>query len=820
MKLFKFSHALLPLMCSIMFLVSCQEEQTAPAPVIELSKDKVYVEAEGEELTILYSVKNEVEGQNIQISTEADWVTLNTDKVRVLGITVAKNEASEKRQATVVFSYPGAESVELSVSQSAWEDPISLEVLEVMDTKVRFSVNTLDDDFTWTGQIVDKDWFDGLGSDEAIFQKDYEYYLEEAQWADVTLQEYIAQILNKGSYSSLTFKGLDPQSDYVIYVYGMDEMGNRTSSIYSAEITTLDPYEGPLQFDITCAASGHVVSAQIIPCHEGVPFWADIMTMDDLMAAETESTEEGGKIKEYAQTLIDAQYQTWYEHGYVYDREEYAEYAAYDYEITDFVYEGYPETEYIVYAAKMDEEAYLVGDVAYEKITTGVVEPSDNVLTVTVGEATQTTLDLTITTTNDDPYMAVALEKSYVENCTTDSEIYAALVRWAGSTWNLEYYMTYGSITGRMTYLTPDADHMLFVFGYTGNTVTTEMQKFEFRTLPAGDPDDCEFTFNVTDIKTRSATVEVIPEDTSVEYYWDIFSADATEEDIIKKVESVKWDCYDPAEFRYYITYLDEKVTLTNLIPSASYKLAAIPLSYEEVNGEYELEYLGDAVFSDVFTMMEGKVADITISAGYEKYYDGDLLADANPDYYGQYRGYAYVPMKVSIEGEYERFRYSIFTYEEGLDDPEVYSDVFIVENLEKVGVDYDANFRVLWDTPYMIAAVAFDFDGNFSPIYREVINLNREGAGPVEDIIGSASSSSYSSGLSTLGMTRISEITKECHKSDASVKVFSKKEFEVKSAENDAKIQAIAAEAQREQAQMLKSSKENKKLRRFKMEK
>ena len=60
-----------------------------------------------------------------------------------------------------------------------------------------------------------------MESDEQIFQEDFSYYSLQAQDQGIPVSEYIKTILNKGSFENLRYKGLDPSSEYVVYVYGM-----------------------------------------------------------------------------------------------------------------------------------------------------------------------------------------------------------------------------------------------------------------------------------------------------------------------------------------------------------------------------------------------------------------------------------------------------------------------------------------------------------------------------------------------------------------------------------------------------------------------
>ena len=80
---------------------------------------------------------------------------------------------------------------------------------------------------------------------------------------------------------------------------------------------------------------------------------------------------------------------------------------------------------------------------------------------------------------------------------------------------------------------------------------------------------------------------------------------------------------------------------------------------------------------------------------------------------------------------------YTIFTYQEGLENPAEFSDDMLIDNLYNVGANWSpAYFRGEWDKEMMIAAVAFDKEGNPSPVYRERFVCTREGAGNAQEFV------------------------------------------------------------------------------------
>jgi hypothetical protein len=93
--------------------------------------------------------------------------------------------------------------------------------------------------------------------------------------------------------------------------------------------------------------------------------------------------------------------------------------------------------------------------------------------------------------------------------------------------------------------------------------------------------------------------------------------------------------------------------------------------------------------------------------------------------------------MSVEIDGDFSRYLYTIFTYQDGLEDPAQFSDDLLIDNLYNVGATWSpAYFRGQWDVEMMIAAVAFDHDGNPSPVYRERFICTRDGAGDAQEFV------------------------------------------------------------------------------------
>lgn len=713
-------------------------EPEVEAPVIELASDKVQLTAEGEAVQVAYNIANAVEGVNITVTEDADWLEVNAAKPRILEFTATTNDTDAVRQAEVTVSYEGAESKVITVSQEMWVAPIAITVQETDATTATFSVAVADADLTWVAQCVGKEWWEEYETEEEVFTEDMAYFQWMAGDQGMTLQEYLGSILLKGSKEGLRFTGLDPLSDYVIYVYGMTSEGEPTTSIYSAAISTLEPYDGPITFDIQVTEENHIMDITVTPSHDGVAYYWNIMD-------EATFNEWGAEIPKSFQDYIDFDVDDYLYWGDIYDASEYFDWFSTT-GTSNSQFESIAGTRYIIYASKWGTDCKLSGETEYVWFESAPVEPSDNQITLNVSNPTQSSFDVTTTTTNDDPYVILAEPAEWCGwNAMTDQEIYDYVMAYYG-TWFITDYICQGNLTDARFYnLDPGTEYTVIAFGYEAGTMTTSVQKASITTLESGDPSECTFGFEILETTATSVYAKVTPSDNGHDYYWFAYDVNATADDVKADVALTidEWYYGDYDEFAYWeLSKGESEGEILYLNPETEYKLAAVIMGD---NGEF----LSDVHFSEPFSTAAMQLADIDITATFDKYYDCDELAAVDPAY-GKYPGMALLPMTLSVEGEYGELYCAIYQYEEGLDNPEVYADSDFYASLSEYYVwDLTNTYVLPWDTELMVAAMAMDYDGNYSPVYRQVFSLSKEGASPAEDLTGTRSAGTKASASS-----------------------------------------------------------------------
>ena len=710
------------MIATLVGLSSCEHDgEEAKVSGIVLYNKEIEVGVEAETLRFNYDIKNRIEGETLQIECAAEWLTIDKIGGSVVEFSVTQNNGKE-RVATLKLTY-GKEKNTLRVRQQAYEAPLKLSIEHVDATSVTFSVAALDENTTWIGQIVGKEWFENYTAEE-LLDEDMSYYKGVSNEQNISLEEYLSSVLSRGSHSNLRMAGLDPESDYVVYIYGLTAAGEVTSHIIHAEFTTEAPYAGnDVTYDIDIEVNRAIAKISITPSHEGVAYFNNLITREDFELY-------GGDVNKAADAVIAKiieDYAAW-----DYTLAETFEYNT-DYLATEYEFEAMANTEYLVFAFKWNEQCERLSEVSYKWFEVGEIPDSENVIAVSISNITQSTFDVVTTTTNLDPYVIFAVPQRDILKLRNDDAIFEYLLKTYGTT-GLVGYICEGDVVGTFSGLEAGTDYAVLTFGYEAGTMTTAIVRNDITTLEAGDVNACVYDIKVTDIEDREAYLTITPSDYSIYYYWNVFEADMSEEDIKSYISNVYNSMYygDYWEFSYYeLAQGVVESRISQLKPSTDYKVVVIPMS------PHKFEYVGAMRTGGEFRTEDAVIADITITAGFDAYYDGDEVYEIEPKYCSSWQGWVVVPMSVEIEGEYSGFLYTMFSYIDGLENPELYSDDTLIDNLYNVGAYWSpAYFRGEWDKTIMIAAVAFDMDNNPSPVYRSVHTFTRDGAGDAQEFV------------------------------------------------------------------------------------
>lgn len=234
-----------------LLLSGCGDDSTgddAPVnpPVLTIKDNAlgiISVAAAGQTVSFEYEVAEPVAGKLAVARSDAEWLH-DFDNEAFGKITfVADENAGEEltRTAKVTLSYPGAESVTVEVAQG--ERVISMDVTEVTVSSVKAKLAMKDDPAqTFLFGLVKKSDYDAIGSPEKFLEAErakLEAEAKDSGWFD-TLADYLDFLLGDWNPDDqqMNRDGLELDTEYYIYAYGIDKTGAYTTPLVRRLVRT------------------------------------------------------------------------------------------------------------------------------------------------------------------------------------------------------------------------------------------------------------------------------------------------------------------------------------------------------------------------------------------------------------------------------------------------------------------------------------------------------------------------------------------------------------------------------------------------------
>lgn len=250
-------------------LVACEPEPApkpdVKEPVLSVTETTIDFEAEGGEGVINYTLENGVEGTNITATCNAEWVT-DLAVAETITFAVTKNEG-EARETAIKVTYgeleksvaikqaakseepkPELATISLKIENIAWNNAdivvtpsADVEYVLGIMTKAKFDERYKDGTDGFVDDMV-KSWqstaemYEDMGYDEP-----WQYYMQNEQRSGEDSYNLKGDQIYNATWDS----------DYVAYCFGMNDEGEQTASLATAEFRTLAPEASANTFTIT-----------------------------------------------------------------------------------------------------------------------------------------------------------------------------------------------------------------------------------------------------------------------------------------------------------------------------------------------------------------------------------------------------------------------------------------------------------------------------------------------------------------------------------------------------------------------------------------
>lgn len=276
--------------CEVSIRQGAAGQQPSPGgedPYIENLTGNIEAPSDGGDYEINYTIHNPEDNGNISTSCNAQWITGLTDSDGKITFTVLPNEGGV-RETKITIEYiwlEGKTSIEVNVKQDELEVNPDEEVFELEVSDITYSsafckVTPKNEDMRHLAMVVDQSLVAGF-SDEEWFEDDMMVFQQTADMFGISLQQYLDTYRIHSGYLEFTVTGLDPDTDFYLYAYGIDNSGSYPeliTRICKKPFTTekLEVVEGEIVLDVEIYEQDATIVAT--PWDDNMLYYVDWMS--------------------------------------------------------------------------------------------------------------------------------------------------------------------------------------------------------------------------------------------------------------------------------------------------------------------------------------------------------------------------------------------------------------------------------------------------------------------------------------------------------------------------------------------------------------
>ncbi len=384
-------------------------------------------------------------------------------------------------------------------------------------------------------------------------------FSDEASNIGKTLEEYMPEVVERGSLANAKFSGLKMDTDYYVVLFGVDaEQGYCASTeLTKVEFRTTSIEKLESTFEVTTTVKDNSVAIDVVPSDKELKWY--LCTMTKAQYDHHVTAEDGYKMTEsyfyeyYFQQEINALLEQGYAEQQVVDALIYSG----DLQLEAKGLQEHTEYYILIAGLILDEEGIVVcTDVQREEYKTEGAQQSEMTFEIEVWDIGQMEASFRIIPSNDkDKYCALVAPWDGVS--TADEQMHRLVNQWGS--WMDLMSNDRGKVehAGTNAFKLPaaDTDYYIIAFGYDGG-ITTEAAMKTFRTLPGGSLEEVEFSISATSISPYGFTMNISSSDPTIYYVPGACVAGEYDEQTFISYEEEAFDYYytGSKEFNQSIT--------------------------------------------------------------------------------------------------------------------------------------------------------------------------------------------------------------------------------------------------------------------------
>lgn len=293
-------------------LFSCSKDDTDDnrkpgKPVIEVMETQgLSLTAEAGSAELHYTVENATDDGTVGAECTASWIELqNNDESGIIQFAYAENAETESRSTVITLTYPGAEEVQVNVTQLGSEKwVLHIEVTEMDAFKANIKVTSTEAAMPYVLLNLPKSDYDSFTSDEELTSHYIELFRSVASSYGLKLEDLLAQLLYVGDTEG-SFDKLTPETEYVAVAFGLNTDATVTSEVFSCAYTTPAPpyYDQGVSISVKTLKPNYM-EVETTPGSDEYRYYADVLSQEEFDAF-TSMDEFADAIITQLQELID-----------------------------------------------------------------------------------------------------------------------------------------------------------------------------------------------------------------------------------------------------------------------------------------------------------------------------------------------------------------------------------------------------------------------------------------------------------------------------------------------------------------------------------
>ena len=470
-----------------MLFVACQDNagEDVDSDKTSLSFEATTIELDGKagSYAVAYTLKNGIEGIDIAIKCDTDWLTnLRTENGKI-HFDYTQNLGNESRTAAIMVTYPNVKSVLIKITQRVNDSvTFTMEITSQTTASCTTKITPSDPEAIYIVYMSELIYLQSaeIDSAEKLFLDDYNYFMGFAQQVNAPkLKEFfLANYFAYQEEQTITWEGMMPNNEYVLYVYAVEFNAENNDYSLASPITyqmiTLDnPERTTVEFDVQIDVNGPTAEYNITPIDYDGKYYLTIYEEGDYMYRNANNPVDDTYSELVADVWVDMVY-TLLISGYSADQllelmclsgnVEYGE-----------TLKGSTNYALVIYAIdNVDGIPQVVSNPQVFNFRTEEIGASDMTIDIKVENKYVRVADVTITPSTNEPYTAAIIAKSSVPELENSE-----LIEWLNTNLQMESYS--GDIYNHINTFEPETEYSVFAYGYWGDVVTTDLFRYDFK---------------------------------------------------------------------------------------------------------------------------------------------------------------------------------------------------------------------------------------------------------------------------------------------------------------------------------------------------